>query len=149
MPVETIKDGDIFASECDALVNPVNCVGYSGALAGVFAKRYPEMAKFYEDACDDGLMQLGLPLIWDSPDAELPDIVLLATMQVPDSPGDLDAITDALEELPELCAEWGIASIAIPALGCGVGGLDFDTIVAATEAAFADEDVLVKLFEPL
>jgi len=45
---------DIFESDADALVNPVNCVGAMGAgLAKAFRDRYPEMFSAY-------LLEVGL-----------------------------------------------------------------------------------------
>ncbi len=44
-----IEGGDIFASPCRVLVNPVNCVGVSGkGLAKEFKKRFPLSVKAYE-----------------------------------------------------------------------------------------------------
>ena len=42
-----------------------------------------------------------------------------------------------------------IGSIAIPPLGCGLGGLDWEKVRVIIEEAFsAAPDVLIKLFEP-
>jgi hypothetical protein len=44
-----IERGDIFASPCRVLVNPVNCVGVSGkGLAKEFKRRFPLSVKAYE-----------------------------------------------------------------------------------------------------
>ena len=48
----TICKGNIFDSECDALVNPVNCVGVTGAgLAKQFKEKYPMAYYSYRSAC--------------------------------------------------------------------------------------------------
>lgn len=47
---------DIFASGCEALVNPVNCVGVSGnGLALEFKRRFPQAVRWYEDTCRRGV----------------------------------------------------------------------------------------------
>ena len=56
----TFKQGDIFKSNAQVLVNPVNCVGVMGAgLALEFKKRYPAMFAKYRGACKAGHMALG------------------------------------------------------------------------------------------
>ena len=40
------RKGDLFESNCEALVNAVNCIGVMGAgIAHVFKVRYPDMFK--------------------------------------------------------------------------------------------------------
>ena len=44
--------GDLFASGCEALVNPVNCVGVMGkGLALQFRRRFPANFAAYRDSC--------------------------------------------------------------------------------------------------
>ena len=56
-----VSSGDLFESDVDAIINPVNCVGVMGkghfagfnTLALVFKKRFPDNFAAYEDACGD------------------------------------------------------------------------------------------------
>ena len=49
------KVGDIFDSECQTLVNTVNCVGIMGkGIALQFKKRYPKMFEEYKQICKPG-----------------------------------------------------------------------------------------------
>ena len=44
--------GDLFASRCEALVNPVNCVGVMGkGLALQFRRRFPANFEAYRESC--------------------------------------------------------------------------------------------------
>ena len=53
-------DGDLLASDVDALVNTVNCVGVMGkGIALQFKRRYPQMFKSYAAACRNGEVQIG------------------------------------------------------------------------------------------
>lgn len=50
--IEIIKNGNIFNSKCDCLVNPVNCIGVMGkGLAKQFKDRYPAAYYLYLDLC--------------------------------------------------------------------------------------------------
>ena len=55
------QPGDIFKSECQALVNPVNCVGVMGkGLAREFKQRFPAHFASYHRACLQGRIQPGV-----------------------------------------------------------------------------------------
>lgn len=52
--------GDMFASECEALVNTVNCVGTMGrGLARQFRDRFPENNERYVHWCKLGMLMPG------------------------------------------------------------------------------------------
>lgn len=52
--------GDIFESEAQTIVNPVNTVGVMGkGLALSFKEKYPEMFKNYREICMKGLFNPG------------------------------------------------------------------------------------------
>ena len=56
----TVKKGNIFTSNCDTVVNTVNCVGVMGAGIALECRlRYPEMYKKYKDLCHKDLIQVG------------------------------------------------------------------------------------------
>ena len=47
-----IKKGNIFTTQCETIVNTVNCVGVMGAgIAYEFKFRYPEMFSKYKSYC--------------------------------------------------------------------------------------------------
>ncbi|KAL1029109.1 macro domain-containing protein [Haemophilus influenzae] len=54
------KKGNIFSTQCDVIVNAVNCVGVMGAgIALEFKIRFPEMFKKYKEFCDNGSLDIG------------------------------------------------------------------------------------------
>jgi O-acetyl-ADP-ribose deacetylase (regulator of RNase III) len=60
------KHGDIFASEMQILVNPVNTVGIMGkGLALTFKNKYPEMFTEYKIQCDNGALDIGKLFVWE------------------------------------------------------------------------------------
>jgi O-acetyl-ADP-ribose deacetylase (regulator of RNase III) len=61
----------------------------------------------------------------------------------------MDDLEAGLAALVEEVRDRGIGSIAIPALGCGLGGLDWAEVRPRIEAAFTSmPDVDVHLYEP-
>ena len=50
------KKGNIFTTECEVIVNTVNCSGVMGAgIAYEFRLRYPDMFYKYKELCDKKL----------------------------------------------------------------------------------------------
>ena len=142
--------GDIFKSTARFLVNPVNCVGMSGALAGAFADRYPEMAATYESLCNStgtGVIQMGCPIVYDF-DPTGVGIILFPTMVFPGSPASLGAIVDGLLAVRKTIQRWGIKSMAFPMIGCGVGGLRWEWVRNCIIMLLGDLDVTLELYGP-
>lgn len=112
--------GDIFASVADVLVCPVNCVpGVMGAgLALAFAKRFPDIKALHRLVTRQGLLAPGVVYMAGS-------IALFPTKrhwQDASNIADIQAgLTSLAVDLP--AKQWAARSIAIPALGCGLGGL--------------------------
>ena len=54
------KRGNIFSSEAQTLVNPVNCVGVMGAgLTKAFKAKFPSIMTPYEAVCVKKLIKVG------------------------------------------------------------------------------------------
>ena len=61
----------------------------------------------------------------------------------------MEDLVRGLESLAELVRTRDLRSIALPALGCGLGGLDWSEVRPRIEAAFAPlEGVRVFVYEP-
>jgi len=59
-PFKFIKNGNIFASKCEYIVNPVNVVGVMGkGLALEFKNNFPKHFEFYKKYCDNGMFDIG------------------------------------------------------------------------------------------
>ncbi|MBD3004739.1 macro domain-containing protein [Streptomyces sp. 5-10] len=122
MPIE-IRTGDLFKSGSHTLVNPVNCEGVMGAgLALQFKQRYPGMFARYRVLCRAGNIVPG-SIMFDDGDGQ--HIANLATKGYWRSPSRLEWIDDGLTTLAQHIEEEGVPSVAVPPLGCGLGGLDF------------------------
>jgi O-acetyl-ADP-ribose deacetylase (regulator of RNase III) len=149
-------EGDIFRSEVEVLVNPVNCDGMMDrGLAAEFRRRFPEYSDRYIKLCRFGLLRPGkvFPMeVKEKPKRSY----FLQTSGTPGKPtttktepkkvvipkfivnfptiyhardlARIDDIQAGLDSMKEFMQFGNIVSIAIPALGCGQGGLDWSEV---------------------
>lgn len=152
--IEYMKPTDsIFESGAEALVCPVNCVGVMGAgLAKEFKRRYPLMFQEYKDWCDTGLMEIGYGEMFCEGLLSNPNfryIYGFPTKGHWKEKSTLEIISSGLPRLVEFLRDFKYTSIAIPALGCGLGGLEWNDVRPMIEDAFKDlPDVRVMLYPP-
>ena len=124
--LELIEKGNIFNSSCEFLVNPVNCVGVMGkGLALEFKNKYPLNFEIYKKACDNASFNIGNLLIVP---VDNKFIVNFPTKKHWRNKSDLEFIKIGLEELKVAIKDFNIKSIALPKLGCGLGGLDLNEV---------------------
>ena len=128
---------NIFDSNCEALVNPVNCVGVMGkGLALQFKKRFPRTCDIYIRAAKEGRVVPGYvfitPVIEEDRipgDGGLPRYIIhFPTKQHWAEKSRIEFIRDGLESLRKTIKLYNIESIAIPAIGCGLGGLNWSEV---------------------
>ena len=151
MVVEFVR-GDLFRADVEAIVNAVNCVGVMGkGIALQFKKTFPENFQQYKRACDAGTVQPGSMFIFDNRSRGTPlYLINFPTKRHWRNASRLDDIRSGLAALVADVQRLGIKSIAIPALGCGCGGLDWGIIKPLISQSFAQmPDVRVLVFEPL
>lgn len=118
--------GNIFDSTAECLVNPVNCVGVMGkGLALEFKKRYPEIMEPYIKACREEILRPGRVQILR---LEKVYIANLPTKNHWHGSSSWIDIRAGLNDLVEKIDQLGITSVAVPKLGCGLGGLDYAEI---------------------
>jgi O-acetyl-ADP-ribose deacetylase (regulator of RNase III) len=148
-------DGDIFESGAEALVNTVNCVGVMGkGLALEFKKRFPKNFKAYRDVCAEGLLHTGKSFVfmnrmYDAHATTPRYIINFPTKQDWRDPSEYAYIAFGLNDLEAKIRNYGITSIAIPALGCGLGGLDWIKVKQLIIAKMCQiECVTVYLYGP-
>lgn len=143
--------GNLLEAEVEAVVNTVNTVGVMGkGIALMFKERYPDNFKAYAAASKRDEVQTGRMFVTASPELTGPRwIINFPTKQHWRSPSRLGWIIDGLADLRRVIAEKGIRSIAIPPLGSGNGGLEWESVRPLIERSLGgipDLDVLV--YEP-
>jgi len=119
--------GDLLESKTEVLVNPVNCYGVMGkGLALQFKKKYPSYFQQYKGLCDDGMIRLGRVHLHQN--AAFPAIVSFPTKNHWSDKSLLENIDQGLSSLSEAIESMQVKSIAIPQLGCGFGGLPWESV---------------------
>jgi O-acetyl-ADP-ribose deacetylase (regulator of RNase III) len=146
-----LTNGDILSAEAEALVNTVNCVGVMGrGIALQFRKAFPENFKVYEGACERGEVRPGRMLVFETGLLAGPRYVInFPTKRHWKGKSRLEDIDAGMPALIDEIRKRGIHSVAIPPLGCGLGGLDWNEVRPRIVSAFEElPDLRVLLFEP-
>ncbi|HAS80384.1 MAG TPA: hypothetical protein DCR90_05735 [Fusobacteriaceae bacterium] len=145
------KTGNIFDDDSQVLVNPVNTEGVMGkGLAFQFKKKYPNNYEIYKTKCKNSEFYIGSDLVY-TVENDNKYIINFPTKESWRKPSKLSYITIGLKKLEKFIIENDIISIAIPPLGAGNGGLDWN-IVEKEIIEFSERDSLkncnITIFEP-
>ena len=146
-----LAKGNLLQAPVEALVNTVNTAGIMGrGIALQFKQAYPRMFRAYEAACSTGDIQLGKMHVFDLGGlAGGPRwIINFPTKGHWRAKSRLKDIEAGLADLVATIKRLGICSIAIPPLGCGNGGLDWNEVRPRIEAAFAEVPAVRVLLYP-
>lgn len=145
-----VRKDDILKTDAEALVNTVNCVGVMGrGVALQFKKAYPNNFKAYERACKNNEVKVGQMFVYETGQLTPRYIINFPTKQHWKGKSKIEFIQSGMKSLVQEIKKHNIRSIAIPPLGCGLGGLDWKQVKPVIEKALADiPDVQVHIFEP-
>lgn len=140
-------EGDLFDTDADIRVNTVNCVGVMGKGAALgFKTRYPEMFKAYQADCRAGLVQPGRMHVWKSLLGHW--IVNFPTKRDWRDPSRYEYVETGLAALRLYLQDLGPVSVALPALGCANGGLDWGKVSAMIERDLGGLEARILAFPP-
>lgn len=138
--------GDIFDSQAEALVNPVNCVGVMGrGLALKFKNNFPDNFEAYANACDGHRVEIGACLPFKCGKTW---VVNFPTKDHWRNKSEMEWIVWGLNDLRRWLVEDQINSVALPPLGCGLGGLKWVLVKAEIERALASLKCNIEVYEP-
>jgi O-acetyl-ADP-ribose deacetylase (regulator of RNase III)/uncharacterized glyoxalase superfamily protein PhnB len=145
------KTGNLLDSEAQALVNTVNTVGVMGkGIALQFKTRFPNNYKLYAIACDAKEVQIGKLFITEE-ESLLNGKKIIINFPTKTSwrkPSEYSYIEEGLKELVKIIQERGIQSIAIPPLGAGNGGLDWNKVKLILEKHLFNVDCEIHIYQP-
>ena len=132
--------GNLLEARTEALVNTVNTEGVMGkGIALQFKQAFPAMFREYARACAAGEVKLGRMHVVDL--GGQPGgprwIINFPTKGHWRSKSQMADVEMGLQDLVRVIREAGIQSIALPQLGCGLGGLSWDQVRPRIEAALA------------
>ncbi|MBX7235541.1 MAG: DarT ssDNA thymidine ADP-ribosyltransferase family protein [Caldilineales bacterium] len=164
-PNLNLVKGDMFFSGKQTLTISVNTVGVMGkGLASRAKYQFPDAYVEYQQVCRDGLLKMGKPYLYQretSLDHQLADqpfslshtnretwFLFFATKNHWKENSDIDGIRQGLVWVKENYQPLGIKSLAMPALGCGLGNLQWED-VGPIMCQMLDLDVPVSIHLPL
>lgn len=133
MAITILKDGDLFNCGANILVNATNCEGImGGGIALAFKERFPDMFKDYVEVCKRGCV----PGVMHTFVEGGITIINFPTKNLVANPSELlyvirgigSFINTLVSISPFLDHSKNRPLVAIPALGCGLGGLEWENV---------------------
>ncbi len=143
--------GDLLEAQAEALVNTVNTKGVMGkGVALQFKRAFRNNYKAYAAACERGEVEVGKVFVFDRETLDHPRYIFnFPTKKHWRHRSKIEYIQTGLEDLVREIRDRDVHSIALPPLGCGYGGLDWDEVrVLIEEAADRLPEVDFLVYEP-
>ncbi|WP_298144047.1 macro domain-containing protein [Flavobacterium sp.] len=143
--------GNILDSTAQAIVNTVNTVGVMGkGIALQFKNQFPNNYKLYKVACEKNELKIGNLLITEEESllSGKKIIINFPTKTHWRYPSEYEYIEKGLEELKKVILDRNIESVAIPPLGAGNGGLDWQKVKQMIIDSLSEIDCTIYLYEP-
>lgn len=139
-------EGDLFEYDGPAIGHGVNCKGKMGAgIAKEFKRRFPGMFDQYKQHCDTGKLMPGGVYVYRAEDNRA--ICNLATQDEPGPNADYALLVASLIHTLNELLRIGIREIALPRLGCGIGGLEWRAVRTFLQVVEGIADMEGEKFE--
>jgi O-acetyl-ADP-ribose deacetylase (regulator of RNase III) len=146
-----ITKGNLLEADVEALVNTVNCVGFMGkGIALQFKQAFPENFEAYQKDCKAKKVRPGKMLVYETGEIFNPKYIInFPTKRHWRGSSKIEDIAAGLKMLIEEIKHYKIKSVAVPPLGCGLGGLDWNVVRPMIEKSFEEiPEVKVLLYAP-
>lgn len=143
--------GNLLEPDVEAVVNTVNTEGIMGkGVALQFRKAYPDNYEAYRRACEAGEVRPGHMFIFERQSLTNPRYIInFPTKRHWRSKSRMEDIESGLVSLVADVRRLDIRSIAVPPLGCGLGGLPWPEVRRRMHDAFEQlPDVHWMVYEP-
>jgi len=143
MAIKVIS-GNIFTSNCQTLVNTINCVGVMGAGIALECRlRYPEMHNKYIELCEDKKIDTGLLWIYKSTDRW---VLNFPTKKHWKYPSKKEYLYAGLDKFVKTYTDRGIQSIAFPLLGADKGGIPQEESLQIMKSYLKDAAIDIEIY---
>lgn len=145
------KIGNVLESDAEALVNTVNTQGVMGkGIALQFKNAFPMNYKVYQNVCKKGEFKIGDLLVVEDNGlmSGKKTIINFPTKTLWRKPSEYSFIEKGLDELLIVIEKHKINSIAIPPLGSGNGGLNWEVVKKMIEDKLSFLPINIYLYEP-
>ena len=148
MKIYYTTNSNILRAPQQAIVIPVNTLGIAGAgLAKQWAIRYPVEARAYKLACKENRVRVGdILTVISSVDTHI--FLCFPTKMIPQRRSELIWIDKGLAALQETISVSSIKSVAVPALGCGLGGLPWSRVKPLIEHYMSALKIPIYVYLP-
>ncbi len=161
----SLAEGDMFFSRMHTLTVSVNTVGVMGkGLASRAKYQFPDVYVVYQDVCRSRSLRMGRPYLYkreSSLDYQLADdpgtltngmpstwFLLFPTKRHWREMADIAGIEQGLEWVIDHCIAEGVNSLALPALGCGLGRLDWRDVGPLMCRYLCKLDIPIRIYLP-
>lgn len=143
--------GNLLESEAEALVNTVNTVGVMGkGIALQFKNQFPNNYKIYAKACKNNEFHIGELLVTEEMSLLGGNKIIINFPTKTDwrKPSEYSYIEKGIIELVKIIRDRNIRSIAIPPLGAGNGGLEWEKVKRMMIYYLKDLETDIEIFQP-
>lgn len=141
--IKIIK-GNIFSSNCQCVVNTINCVGIMGAgMAYECRLRYPKMFERYAELCKEKLIDIGTLWLYKSDDKWILNFPTKYHWKYESKP---EYLEKGLQKFLVTYKEKGITSIAFPLLGASNGGISESVSLEIMNKYLVKCDIPVEIY---
>jgi O-acetyl-ADP-ribose deacetylase (regulator of RNase III) len=128
----TERRGDLFSSKAAAIGHGVNTKGLMGAgIAAAFRAAYPDMYKEYRLLCTEGLLNPGDIFPYKT---RTHTVINIASQEHPGPDAKIEWLQQGVGRALEHCRKRGLDSLALPRIGCGIGGLNWSEVRTVLQA---------------
>lgn len=135
--VNYIEQGNIFnLQNIQNYAHGCNCAGVMGkGIALQFKERFPKMFITYQQLCKEGLFSLGDIFTYNYDNGT---VFNLGTQTSWKTKADINAIESSLIKMLSYAQQNNILKIALPKIGAGLGGLNWDDVKFVIEKTAKD-----------
>ena len=143
--------GNILESDAQALVNTVNTVGVMGkGIALQFKKAFPNNFKAYEDACKRKEIAIGKLLVTKDCNLNSGEKIIINFPTKKDwrKSSEYSYIEDGLTDFLNVIEKEQIKSVALPPLGAGNGGLEWEKVKQILEQKLSSLNIDIYVYKP-
>lgn len=142
----TIRHGDLFTTDAPALGHGVNVDGLMGAgIAAQFAARFPAMLEAYRAQCRSGALRPGGMFAWVDLDSGR-WVYNLASQDRPGRRARLGWVESSARAALAHADTHGVPVVALPQIGCGIGGLIWEDVAGVLDHVQGDFDAKFEVW---
>lgn len=142
--IKIIK-GNIFTTNCQTIVNTINCVGVMGAgIAYECRLRYPEMFAKYVELCDKKMIDIGTLWIYKDPEKWVLNFPTKFHWKYESK---IEYLEKGLQKFLDTYKQKGITSIAFPLLGASNGGIPEQQSLEVMKRYLEQCDIDIEIYQ--